>query len=77
MREVVALGAGMIKFGKMPDYKFQESQDFAITSESCLETWLECQKTILNEELHGDYEQAKVANIDYGIVNVDVITQAA
>lgn len=70
------LGANAIQmaFGKMPDYKFQESQDFAISSESALEVWMETQKTILKEEFE-DYRQAKVANIDYGVICVDVKTR--
>lgn len=62
-------------FGKMPDYKLQESEDFGITSESCLETWMECQKTIMLAETD-DYKQAKVANIDYGVIAVDVQSQS-
>lgn len=69
------LGANALQlaFGKMPDYKFQESEDFGIKSESCLETWMECQKTKLLAETE-DYEQAKVAAMDYGIICVDVKT---
>lgn len=67
------LGANAVQmgFGKMPDYKFQESQDFAIKSESALEVWCEFQKTILTAET-SDYDAAKVAAIDWGVVAVDV-----
>lgn len=67
------LGAGALQlgFGKMPDYKFQESTDFGITSESALEVWMETRKTHLKAET-SDYKQAKVAGIDYGVVAVDV-----
>ena len=57
--------------GKMPDYKFQESQDFGIKSESALEVWMETRKTKLKAE-NKDYKQAKVADIDHGVVTVDV-----
>jgi hypothetical protein len=70
------LGAGglQVAFGKMPDYKFQESQDFGITSESAVEFWMETRKTYLQIEStdNNDYKQAKVANIDYGVIAVDV-----
>ena len=67
------LGAGALQaaFGKMPDYKFQESNDFGITSESALEVWCEFQKTRLKAE-QKDYKKAKVANIDWGVVVVEV-----
>lgn len=70
----VILGANAVQlaFGKMPDYKFQESTDFGITSESALEVWMECQKTILTAELGGDYTQGKVAGTDWGVIAVDV-----
>lgn len=72
------LGANAVQlgFGKMPDYKFQESQDFAIKSESALEVWMEAQKTILLAETD-DYKSAKVAGTDWGIINVDVQTFTA
>lgn len=71
---IVGANAIQLGFGKMPDYKFQESEDFGIKSESCLETWMEIQKVILTADTE-DYVQAKVAAIDYGIINVDVKTQ--
>lgn len=69
------MGANAVQmgFGKMPDYKYQPSQDFGIKSESCLEVWMETQKTILKDE-KADYKDAKVADIDYGIIAVDVKT---
>lgn len=71
------LGANALQlgFGKMPDYKFQASNDFGIKSESALETWMEVQKTKLVAE-NEDYEQAKVAGIDFGVIAVDVQTQS-
>lgn len=67
------LGAGAIQlaFGKMPDYKFQASQDFAIKSESCLEVWTEAKKTLLTAEV-SDYNQAKIAALDYSVIAVDL-----
>jgi len=66
------LGAGAIQigFGLMPDYKFKTSQDFDIKSESALEVWMNCQKTILTVE-NDDYADAKVGGFDYGVVVVD------
>ena len=68
------LGASALQyaFGKMPDYKFNESPDFKITSESALETCFEFQQTLLITENSSDCQQALVANIDYGIIAVDV-----
>jgi hypothetical protein len=70
------MGAGAIQlaFGKMPDYKFQASDDFGITSESAVEFWMEVKKTKLVAE-NEDYAQAKVAGLDYGVVAVDVEVQ--
>lgn len=72
----VILGAGAIELamGKMPDYKFQASTDFGITSESALEVWTAVQKTVLEAENH-DYEAAKIADLDFGCVAVDVEVQ--
>ena len=67
---VLGRSAVQIGFGKQPDYKWQESQDFGIKSESALEVWMNVQKTILKAE-NNDYEEAKVAGHDYGIVCVD------
>lgn len=67
------LGAGglQIGFGMQPDYKFQESEDFGIKSESALEVWVEMRKTKLVIE-NEEYKAAKVAQIDYGVVALDV-----
>lgn len=69
---IMGQGALQCAMGRMPDYHFQESTDFGITSESALEVWMEVQKTNLEEESGGDYESAKVTNLDYGVVAVDV-----
>lgn len=67
------LGAGAIQmaFGKMPDYKFQASEDFGIKSESAVEFWMEVQKTKLEAE-NEDYKKAKRANLDHGVIALDV-----
>ena len=67
------LGAGALQmaFGKMPDYKFQESQDFGIKSESAVEFWMETQKTNLTAE-NTDYKKAKRAALDNGVIAFDV-----
>lgn len=71
------LGAGALElaFGKQPDYKFQESQDFAISAESAVEFWMEAQKTKLISESGGDYKAAKLAGYDYGVVVTDLEVQ--
>lgn len=68
---ILGTGALQIAFGKQPDYKFQESTDFGIKSESALEVWTEVRKTKLKAE-NEEYKGAKVSDIDYGVVTVDV-----
>lgn len=63
-----------IAFGKQPDYKYQESQDFGIKSESAVEFWLETRKCKMSAE-NEKYKAAKISNLDYGIVAVDVEVQ--
>jgi len=69
----VILGGGalQIAMGKQPDYRWQPSQDFAIKSESALEVWTEVRKTKLKAE-NANYKAAKVSDIDYGVVTVDL-----
>lgn len=71
---IVGNSAVQLAFGKMPDYKFQESEDFGIKSESAVEFWMESQKVNLTAE-NTDYEAAKVADLDYGCVAVDLEVQ--
>lgn len=73
----VILGAGALQlaFGKQPDYKFQESQDFSITAESCVEFWMEAQKTKLKAEYGAAYKGAKIADVDFGVVVTDLEVQ--
>lgn len=73
---IMGRNALQLGFGKMPDYKFQESQDFGIKSESALEVWMNVQKTILLQEME-DYRAAKLAGYDFGVIAVDVVTDAA
>lgn len=73
---ILGKNALQIAFGKMPDYKFQESTDFGITSESALEVWMNVQKTTLLAEMD-DYRAAKLAGYDFGIIAVDLETDAA
>lgn len=68
---IMGKGALQCAMGKMPDYLFQKSQDFGIKSESALEVWMEVQKTNLKAE-NQKYKQAKISDLDYGLVAVDV-----
>ena len=72
---ILGTGAMQIAFGKMPDYRWQPSQDFSIKSESALEVWTEVRKTKLKAE-NSNYKAAKVADIDYGVVTVDLLVGA-
>ncbi|RLA58787.1 MAG: hypothetical protein DRQ78_11475 [Epsilonproteobacteria bacterium] len=67
------LGAGALQLGigKMPEYRWQSSQDFGIDSESAVISWVGVQKTKLVAE-DVDYIDAKVAGLDYGVIAVDV-----
>ena len=67
---ILGRGALQIGMGKMPDYRWQPSEDFGIKSESALITYMNVQKTVLMAETE-DYEDAKVAGYDYGVVVVD------
>jgi len=73
---ILGRNAVQLAFGKMPDYKFQPSMDFGIKSESAVEFWTNAQKTKLIAEME-DYKQAKVAGYDYGVIAIDVETDAA
>ena len=68
---IMGTGAIQTAFGKQPDYKFQESQDFGIKSESAVEFWMEARKTNLTAE-NEKYKAAKISDIDYGCIAVDV-----
>lgn len=68
---ILGAGALQLAFGKHPDYHWQPSEDFGITSESALEVWCETQKTNLVAE-NDAYKVAKVSGLDYGVVVADV-----
>jgi hypothetical protein len=72
---ILGAGALQLAFGKHPDYKWQPSEDFAITSESALEVWMETRKCNLTAE-NDVYKAAKVAGFDYGVVAVDLMIGA-
>jgi len=66
------LGAGAFQeaFGMMPDYKYQPSQDFGRVSESALELWHQAKRCVLTAEVK-DYEEAKIAEMDYAMFVFD------
>lgn len=74
MSRGLVLGKGAIQtaFGRMPDYKFQESTDFGITSESAVEFWTEAKKTNLTLESGEAKKQAKITDLDFGVIAVDL-----
>jgi len=74
----LVLGAGglQIAFGKQPEYHWKSSDDFDITSESCLEVWMETRKTILKQESGDAYKMAKVSDIDHGVIALDIKVSA-
>jgi len=71
---ILGKGAMQIAFGKQPDYKFQESQDFGIKSESAVEFWMETRKLNMKAE-NEKYKAAKVSELDYGVIAVDLEVQ--
>lgn len=72
-RNLILGGCAMqLAFGKQPDYKFQASQDFGITSESAVEFWTNAKKVKLKMETGDSYKDAKVAELDYGVIALDI-----
>jgi len=69
---ILGQGACQMAFGKMPDYKFQESTDFGITSQSAVEFWTEAKKTNLKLEGGAVYKAAKTTGLDFGVIAVDL-----
>lgn len=69
---ILGQGAVQMAFGKMPDYKFQESTDFGITSQSAVEFWTEAKKTNLKLEGGAVYKAAKISGLDFGVIAVDI-----
>ena len=74
MSRGIIMGQGAIQtaFGKMPDYKYQPSTDFSITSQSAVEFWTEVKKTNLKLEGGGVYKQARISGLDFGVIAVDI-----
>lgn len=74
---IVGRNAMQYAWGKQPDYMFRESEDFGITSESAVEYWMGIQRTRYMSETAGvgDYDDAKVTNHDFGIINIDIRTK--
>lgn len=68
---ILGRNALQLPVGKHPEYRWQSSEDFGIKSESALVVYLEARKTILKPE-DDDYVAAKVADLDYGVVTVDL-----
>ncbi len=70
------LGAGALQVadGKAPDYLFEESDDYAITSGSGMEMWTNTQATVLYAD-NEDYADAKQAGYHYGIAAVDTFAR--
>jgi hypothetical protein len=67
---ILGAGAMQLAMGKMPDYKFQASTDFGITSQSALETWCGFKATKFTAE-NDDYAIA-IGGISHGVVAFDV-----
>lgn len=66
------LGAGAMQqaFGRMPDYKYQESEDFGIKSESMLEVWCNTRTTSMTVE-NLDYDTG-IGGISNGSIAFDI-----
>lgn len=73
---ILGKNAVQMGFGKMPDYKWQLSEDFGIKSESALEVWMKTQKTKLIVETD-DYKAARLGGFDFGVIAIDCETDAA
>ncbi len=63
--------AVQLAFGHQPDYRFQESEDFGITSQSAMEITYNARKVQLLAE-DEDYNDAKVAGHSFGVIAIDV-----
>lgn len=67
---ILGAGAMQIAMGKSPDYKFQPSTDFGITSESALEVWTGFKAAKYTAE-NDDYS-INIGGISNGIVALDI-----
>jgi hypothetical protein len=72
---ILGANAFQVGMGMMPNYEV-EFTDFKKFSESCLEVWTAAKPTKLLAE-NSDYNKAKVAGYNYGIVGVDLTIQTA
>ena len=57
-------------FGRMPDYKYQESEDFGIKSESMLEVWCNTRTTSMTVE-NLDYDTG-IGGVSNGSIAFDI-----
>lgn len=75
MSRGLVLGAGALQLGmgKEPEYLFQDSVDFGITSESALEIYTGVKQTRLSQET-GKGKNAKITEIPFGLIAVDMQT---
>jgi len=66
------MGAGALQnaYGRMPNYKFKESEDFGINTESMMEIWTSFRATKMTAE-NDDYA-VKIGGISNGIVGLDI-----
>lgn len=69
---MIVLGKNALQVGisKYPEYHYEE-HDFAIRSESCLETWMGIKLAKYKAE-NSDYDMAKLAGYAYGSIALDV-----
>lgn len=68
---ILGKGAGQLAMGKNVDYKFKQSQDFDVTSESALEVFMSLQKTILTLEKGKDFSRP-IAGNDFSCIALDI-----
>lgn len=69
---ILGQGACKMAFGKQPDYHYQPSTDFGITSESAVEFWTNAEKTNLKLEGGSVHKAARITGIDFGVIAVDI-----
>ena len=72
---LVGAQAIQVGFSQMPVLR-TDSNNIDDLTEIVLETWMGAQKTKWDPEARGDYDDARVTNLDYSAIAVDVQTQA-
>jgi len=72
---ILGAGALQLAMGKMPDYTMEEF-DHKARTESAVTFYSEAKKAKMKEESGGDYKDAKVTNIDWSVIAVDLTVQA-